>query len=108
MSFVVEYNENNKLNGLFYRWRNEGKNLNDYVNITASSSSSTSRLPTNLLDQTTSYWRSGSSDTHWIIIQLLKNSLSLSRYSFWQFDTGAGNIVKSWIFEGSQIGRAHV
>ena len=72
--------------------------------MTSSSSSSNSYLLTNLLDQTTSCWRGEATDTQWFIIQLLKNSISLSRYSFWQYNTGSGNIVKSWIFEGSRDG----
>ena len=100
---VISFDGTNKLNGLFYMWKQNNENFDELVNVAAVSNDG-SHYPSNILDQTSSTWRCIDTNPHWISFHLLKHRFSLSQYSLWQF-SGFDNIkMKSWLLEGSNDG----
>ena len=101
---VYSFNGVDKLNGLFFHLTQSGANLSEIVEV-KSGQHVADRPPTNLLDQTNSYWYINSLTTtdHWFSFHFLENHLSLTHYSFRQYYNNE-NIIKSWIFEGSNDG----
>ena len=100
---VISFDGTNKLNGLFYMWKQNNENFDELVNVTAVSYDG-SYFPKSVLDQTSSSWRCSDTNYHWILLHLLKHRLSLSRYSFWQWSGSNGIKMRSWLLEGSNDG----